>query len=231
MNARYFFIIVFTESSAKLFRPATRHISTEDLKKSDFEQLTNFFKLSGLLSETFKYQVHKVANKQKGKEDCGIYCAIYARNIMTGEKHEYDEQTWKETRRLICQSIYMNRDLRIADELEIMARAEDLLDLECVPCKKSAPSREAKKDHDEANHTEDGLFLCNHCNKRVEHLMIHSLKCRPKPVNKVNPFATMFMKSTWKTQYEICMKSPVLRPLKLFRTLTVEQVQQKSETR
>ena len=64
------------------------------------------------------YSQHFVEKTQQGQKDCGVYCAIYARNIMTGEKYEYDdykETERKDTRRLICQSIYMNRDLRITD--------------------------------------------------------------------------------------------------------------------
>ena len=94
------------------------------------------------------------------------------------EKYEYNDSpaTSMVTRKVICPSIYMGRDIRKSDNLELLTDAKDRLDLECVPCHKYTPDLAAKKCHDKANHPIDMKFLYYNCNTRVLNPKTHAIK-------------------------------------------------------
>ena len=101
--------------------------------------------------------------------------------------------------------------------------------MECVLCRKLAPNKTAKKEHDEAMQPKDGLFLCNHCNTRVAHMALHLVKCRLILMAKDNPFAVKFTELAFKVRNNISMKSPILKPLPIYGKLTVDQVEEKNK--
>ena len=84
------------------------------LTKEIFNHHMTFLKLSGLLKSSYEYKQQKVKHRQRGAEDCGVYCVIFVQNILTGEHHEHQDNRENSlaTRHLIAQSIFANRDIR-----------------------------------------------------------------------------------------------------------------------
>ena len=195
-------------------------------------KILEFLRMSDIVSGSCTVEQVLAKRKQTGREDCGVYCAIFARNVMCNEDFKYEDTNVNERitiRKLIVQSIYMNQDLRITDELQIAIRAEERLDLECRLCKKTAPNKDAKRRHDEAMHPQDGRFLCHYCNTKVAHMNLHLSVCRPKlDITKRNRFAQKFSKSAFKMNNAISLKSPILKPSSVYGHLSVGQVEERN---
>ena len=102
------------------------------LKPPIFERYTDFLVCSGLLRNGWVLNQHMVKHRQLNKEDCGVYCAIFARNVMTGENFDFHDtdSVSREIRELIAQSIYLCKDIRgMQDRLRLSPEADDRIDL------------------------------------------------------------------------------------------------------
>ena len=85
------------------------------LDRKTYEKYTEFLMVCGLLKKNWTLKQHwlKHGQRMSNKEDCGVFCAIYARNVMTNQNYEFNDtrEVVKDIRLLIAQSIYLFQDI------------------------------------------------------------------------------------------------------------------------
>ena len=138
---------------------------TSHLDRKTFEGYIRFLMVCGFLREkwTLKQDWLKHGQRLSNVEDCGVFCAIYARNVMTHQNYEFNDtkEVVKDIRLLIAQSIYLFQDIRgRQDQLRFTVDAEDRLELKCRVCSKFFVDEEALQDHSDAVHPKDGKIKC-----------------------------------------------------------------------
>ena len=202
------------------------------LDRKTYERYITYFMVCGFLKGKPTLHQHKLKHGQRltNIEDCGVFCAIYARNVMTQENYEFNDtkNVIMDIRLLIAQSIYLFQDIRGKQEqLRFTIDAEDRLELKCKDCSKFFVSEEALKDHRDAVHPKDGKIRCIRCNKMTTKIKSHLEWCKEFVAGEQNGIPEVtFKDSGWKFKNmdRLNLNSPILKPPEIYDKIKLEKL-------